>query len=57
MSEVSIDKKKVVLTLLEIALEMATSFQLGRLCGMAEQIARTHEEEEMCKQIKGEKTK
>lgn len=44
---VSEEKKKRVLDVLEIAINVGSQFQIGRLYGIGEQIARQHEEEEM----------
>lgn len=43
--KVSDEQIKRTLDALEKAIEVGTPFQLGRLCGIGEEIARVHEEE------------
>lgn len=45
MQGVSTEQKERVLGVLEIALQVGSPLQIGRLWGMGEQIARGHEEE------------
>lgn len=46
MSEVTIEQKKRVLDVLEIAIQVGSPIQIGRLWGIGEQMARSHEEEQ-----------
>lgn len=53
MQGVSTEQKERVLGVLEIALQVGSPLQIGRLWGMGEQIARGHEEERR-KEVKQE---
>ncbi len=46
MQGVSTEQKERVLEVLEIALQVGSPLQVGRLWGIGEQIARGHEEEQ-----------
>ena len=45
MQVVSAEQKKRVLEVLEVAIQVGTALQIGRLWGIGEQMARGHEEE------------
>lgn len=45
MKKASDEQIKRTFNALEKAMEVGTPFQLGRLCGIGEEIARLHEEE------------
>ena len=45
MQVVSAEQKKKVLKVLEVAIQVGTPLQIGRLWGIGEQMARGHEEE------------
>ena len=45
MQVVSAEQKKKVLEVLEVAIQVGTPLQIGRLWGIGEQMARGHEEE------------
>ena len=46
MQVVSAEQKKKVLEVLEVAIQVGTPLQIGRLWGIGEQMARGHEEEQ-----------